>query len=108
MSDPRPAAEARSFVILAALSLLIGGLNLWWTAREVNGANTLARAQCQFDADLGTAPLTVPAGGQPSRLGVTIIADARAAWRQAGCPGHLGPPDPVFARWAATYRLPAS
>jgi len=98
---------ARAIVALFILALLIGGLNFFWTSRQVNEATTRARALCQFDADLGAAPLTVPAGAKASRFGVLIISDARIAWHRAGCPGHLAPPAPSFVKWAAFYHLPA-
>jgi len=103
MSD----TSRRAVVALFVLSLLIGGLNFFWTSRQVNEATTRARALCRFDADLGAAPLTVPAGAKASRFGVLIISDARTAWHRAGCPGRLAPPAPSFIRWARFYHLPA-
>jgi len=103
MSD----ASRRAVVALFILALLIGGLNFFWTSRQVNEATTRARALCQFDADLGAAPLTVPAGAKASRFGVLIISDARTAWHRAGCPGRLAAPAPSFVKWAAYYHLPA-
>lgn len=65
------------------------------------------RAQCRFDADLASAPVTVsPATGMASELGVKIISDGRVAWHQAGCPGMLAAPSRSFARWAKYYHLP--
>lgn len=96
------------FVYLSVLTLVLAGLSLLWTSRQVSTATARARAQCQFDADLGTAPLTAPPGGaRPARFGVLIVSDARTAWRKAGCPGHLPAPGPSFTRWAAFYHLPA-
>ena len=103
MSD----ASRRAVVALFILALLIGGLNFFWTSRQVNEATTRARALCQFDADLGAVPLTVPAGAKASRFGVLIISDARTAWHRAGCPGRLAPPAPSFVKWARFYHLPA-
>ena len=97
----------RAVVALFILSLLIGGLNFFWTSRQVNEATVRAQAQCAFNADLGAAPLTVPAGAKASRFGVLIISDARTAWHRAGCPGRLAPPAPSFIRWARFYHLPA-
>ncbi len=115
MSDPRPGpfspmtrGAARAFVVLSAVTMAVALTGFLWTAAVVNATNARARALCQFDADLGTAPLTLPKGARPSRLGVTIISDARTAWHRAGCPGRLGPPDPSFAKWAAFYKLPVS
>lgn len=121
MSEPRPPlfvlrrpfrpitpGALRAAVFLFVLSLALAALNFLWTANEVNLAAARARAQCQFDADLGGVPLTLPKGASaPSRFGVTIISDARQAFRQAGCTGRLPPPDPVFTRWAKFYKLPA-
>jgi len=103
MSD----TSRRAVVALFILSLLIGGLNFFWTSRQVNEATVRARALCQFDADLGAAPLTVQPGAKASRFGVLIISDARVAWHRAGCPGRLAPPAPSFVKWAAFYHLPA-
>jgi len=103
MSD----AARRAVVALFILSLLIGGLNFFWTSRQVNEATVRAQAQCAFNADIGPVPVTVPASGKPAILGVKIISDARIAWRRAGCPGRLAPPAPSFVRWAAFYHLPA-
>jgi len=96
------------FAYLSILMLLLAGANLLWTSLEVRSADTKAQAQCQFDADLGGAPVTVdPRTGKASLLAVTIISDARTAWRQSGCPGRLAAPSPSFRQWAAHYRLPA-
>ena len=103
MSD----TSRRAVVALFILSLLIGGLNFFWTSRQVNEATVRAQAQCAFNADIGPVPVTVPASGKPAILGVKIISDARIAWRRAGCPGRLAPPAPSFVRWAAFYHLPA-
>lgn len=104
---PITPGASRAVVALFVLAFLLAGLNFFWTSHQVNTANTRAQAQCQFDADLGAAPITPPAGGKPSVLGVTIISDARVAWHRAGCPGRLAPPDPSFVKWAARYKLPA-
>ena len=103
MSD----TSRRAVVALFILSLLIGGLNFFWTSRQVNEATVRAQAQCAFNADLGPVPVTIPASGKPAILGVKIISDARIAWRRAGCPGRLAPPAPSFIRWARFYHLPA-
>ena len=103
MSD----TSRRAVVALFILSLLIGGLNFFWTSRQVNEATVRAQAQCAFNADIGPVPVTVPASGKPAILGVKIISDARIAWRRAGCPGRLAPPAPSFIRWARFYHLPA-
>ena len=104
---PISPGAARAVVFLFVLSLAIGALNFAWTSRVVNAASGRVQALCQFDADLGTAPLTVPKGARASRFGVLIISDARTAWRRTGCPGRLGPPDPSFVKWARYYHLPA-
>jgi hypothetical protein len=104
---PITPGAARAVVFLFVLSLVIGALNFAWTSRVVNAANGRVQALCQFDADLGTAPLTVPKGARASRFGVLIISDARAAWHRTGCRGRLGPPDPSFVKWARYYHLPA-
>jgi len=104
---PISRGAARAVVFLFMLAMLIGAFNFFWTSRVVNAANARARALCQFDADLGTVPLTIPKGARASRFGVLIISDARTAWHRTGCPGRLGPPDPSFVKWARYYHLPA-
>jgi hypothetical protein len=103
-----PRGVLLGFVYLSVLMLLLGAANLLWTSRQVGAANTKTQALCRFDADLGGAPVTAdPKTGKPSLLAVTIVSDARTAWRQTGCAGHLPPPSPSFRQWAAYYRLPA-
>jgi hypothetical protein len=102
-----PRAVRLGFVYLSVLTLLLAGLGLFWTSRQVSEANARAQAQCAFNADLGPVPVTIPASGKPAILGVKIISDARIAWRRAGCPGRLAPPAPSFVRWARFYHLPA-
>jgi hypothetical protein len=99
----------RAFTYLLILIILLTALNLLWTSRQTGEANRRAQAQCRFDADLGGAPAPVAGAttGKPSLLAVTIVSDARVAWHQTGCAGHLDAPSPSFRRWAAYYRLPA-
>lgn len=107
--EPGMSRGARlGFTYLSVLMLALAAANLLWTSRQVGVLNAKTSAQCQFDADLGGAPVTVsPRTGRPAVLAVSIVSDARVAWRQTGCPGALPPPDPSFLRWAAFYRLPA-
>ena len=98
---------ARAFLFLSVLTLLTGALNFYWTSRLAAANTARAHAQCAFDADLAPLPVTAPKTGDPSVLGVKLISDARIAWRRAGCPGRLPPPDPSFVKWARHYRLPA-
>ena len=96
-------------IALLVLVLVMGGGNLLATYLLAGAANAHARAQCKFDADIGGVPVTLAANGKPSRLGVTIVSDARVAWHTAGCPDPaLGPPAPSFAKWARAYRLPVN
>ncbi len=98
----------RGFVYLLVLILVLEGANLVWTSRETGAVNAKAQAQCRFDADVGAAPVGIdPKTGRASQLGVSIVSDARTAWRQSGCAGQLPAPSPSFRQWAAYYRLPA-
>ena len=98
-----------SAVFLFVFSVLLATANLLWSSRQYSQANARTRAQCQFDADIGGAPIAVNvATGKASVLSVTIVSDARVAWHHLGCPGALAPPDPSFAHWAAYYRLPVN
>lgn len=98
----------RAIVILFALMVLLAAANLFFTASEVHGLRAAVLASCAFAADLGGAPVVTAPGGKASRLGVSIVADSRAQWRHLGCPGHLAPAAPSFARWARFYHLPDS
>lgn len=103
-----PRAVLLGFVYLSFLMLALAALNLLWTSRQTDAANAKTQALCRFDADIGGAPLAVnPATGKPSLLSVSIVSDARVAWHQTGCAGHLDAPSPSFRHWAAYYRLPA-
>lgn len=105
---PMTSGAAHAVVFLFILSLAVGALNFFWTSRVVSGANTRARALCQFDAHLGSAPVSLnPSTRKASLLGVQIVSDARVAWRMAGCEGRLPAPDPSFVKWARYYKLPA-
>lgn len=102
------AGARRAVAYLLVLMLLLDAAILVWASRQADDASAQARAQCQFDADLGGAPVTAdPKTGKPSLLAVTVVSDARTAWHQAGCSGQLPGPSPSFRRWAAWYRLPA-
>lgn len=103
-----PRSTRRGFVYLTVLMIVLTTLNLLWTSRQTDAANAKTQALCRFDADIGGAPLAAnPATGKPSLLSVSIVSDARVAWRQTGCAGHLDAPSPSFRHWAAYYRLPA-
>jgi hypothetical protein len=105
---PITAGAVRAVLTLFLITLALFGVSLLFTARAVNSVRQQARAECRFDADLGGAPVAAsPATGKPSLLGVTIVSDARVAWRQLGCTGRLPAADPSFIKWARYYRLPA-
>lgn len=113
---------AYALCVLFVVAIAIGAANLLFTSSQVhhvaatNEKLTQAvaleqqqiRADCGFYGHLSGLPITDPPGpGNPSRLGVQIISDSRASFLGHGCPGHLPPPDPSFAKWAAFYHLPA-
>ncbi len=101
------AGARQAVVFLFVLAFVIGAANLLWTSRQTGSLRSAVMASCKFDADLGAAPVAVsPATGKASLLGVTIVSDARVAWRGLGCPGPLAPPAPSFIRWARYYHLP--
>lgn len=99
-------SSKRAIVTLFALALLVSAANLFFTSSEVGQLRAAVLASCAFAADLGSAPVVTGPSVKASRLGVTIVADSRAQWRKLGCPGHLAPPGPGFAKWARYYRLP--
>jgi hypothetical protein len=101
------AGARRAVVFLFVLAFVIGGINLGVTFRQTGALRSALTASCKFDSDLGAAPVAVnPSTGKASVLGVTIISDARVAWRGLGCTGELGRPAPSFVRWARYYHLP--
>lgn len=96
----------RAFAYLLALMLLISAAGVVIGVREFAALQREIHAGCQFDADLGKAPIVVPGGGKPSVLGVSIVSDSRVAWHHAGCSGQIPAPDPSFVHWARYYHLP--
>lgn len=86
--------------------LLVGAII--YLAVSLVQADSRIAASCRFWADIGAAPIAAPARQDASRLGVSVIADARQAWHGSGCAGVLPPPQPSFVRWAKFYRLPYS
>ena len=92
---------------LVALTLVVGGGNLWASWTEGQGVQHSSASACRFFADLAGLPVTVtPTTKKASLLGVQIVADSRLAWRGLGCPGTLAPPAPSFEQWARYYHLP--
>lgn len=99
----------RGFVYLSLLMLLLSAANLLYTARQTGAADGRSRAQCRFDADLGVAPVALSGQtGRPSLLAVSIVSDARVAWHQLGCSGHLGAPSASFVKWSVYYHRPVN
>lgn len=94
-----------SIVALFALMLAVGAGNLLFTTSQVDQLRTQLQASCAFAADIGSVPL--PDSPTPSKLGVSLVVDSRAQWRELRCPGPL-PEPPGLAKWAAYYRLPGS
>jgi hypothetical protein len=117
-SEPYITAGARraahrlawSLVVLFVVSASLSAGNLLYTTQKVDEANVRARAQCLQNMHISPSPVTVllVSGKPPAKppLGVQIVSDNRVAWRQAGCEGHLPPPDPSFLKWAHFYGLP--
>jgi len=101
--------ERRAYVVLAGLSLLAAALSLLagvhYEGAQLAALRRAVLASCAFAADIGSVP--VPDRPRPSKLGVQLVADSRAQWRELGCPGRL-PVPPGFAHWALVYHLPSS
>jgi len=110
-------------VVLAVVVVVVAGLGTalaagWLSLSGVHrNSAELARQQhslgrqqhslCRQERDVGGLPVAVnPVTGRASLLGVSIVADARTAWRGLRCAGVLPPPDPSFTRWARYYHLP--
>lgn len=92
---------ALPYLIAVVLTLTSIGFTVGYVAQ----LQTQLQAACGFAHDLGGVSL--PASPKPSRLGVSIVADSRAQWRELRCPGTL-PPAPGLAHWAKVYGLPGS
>ena len=105
---PGMTAGARhSFIFLTVLIFLIAGAALIVGVREIGGLQAQIRAECKFDGDIGTFPVTInSATGKASLLGVAIVSDARVAWHGHGCTGQIPAAAPSFIRWARYYHLP--
>lgn len=107
--EPMTRGARHAFITLLVAGLAVAGASPAFTVMYANSTASQLREQvlasCSFAGDLGSAPL--PATPRPSRLGVAIVADARAWWHRNHCPGTL-PPSPGLAHWAAYYHLPAS
>lgn len=100
----------RGLGVLLVLMLVIGAANLIVTGRDVNSLASRTQTVCSFFGDIGTAPVVQETNGQKhtSKLGVTIVVDARTAWYGLNCPGHLAPASVSLTYWARHYhvRLP--
>ena len=107
--EPMTRGARHAFITLLVAGLAVAGASPAFTVMYANSTADALRAQvlasCSFAGDLGSAPL--PATPRPSRLGVAIVADARAWWHRNHCPGTL-PVPPGLAKWAAVYNLPVS
>jgi hypothetical protein len=95
----------RAIVALFVIALALGGAALFAVSAQVGKLQTAVQASCAFAADLGTAPL--PASPKPGKLGVKLVSDSRAQWRELRCPGTL-PPAPGLDKWARVYGLPGN
>jgi hypothetical protein len=89
--------------LIVSQAALIGAMKAQLTRDERR-----ITASCAFQHTLGVAPLSIqPSTGQPTALGVTIIVEARQAFRGQGCPGKLSAPSRSLVHWAAYFHLPA-
>lgn len=80
-----PRSVRSAIVFLFALSVLLAGLNILWTAYVVRGSN---QQRCATVEQLATIPIPRPVAGHESReyaAAVERIYRARAA--ELGCPG---------------------
>jgi hypothetical protein len=66
----------------------------------------LQLTHCQFDFDLGRAPVVTPAGVRPGKLGISIVSDSLVEWHELGCPGPAPVPSKTFRKWARYYHVP--
>ena len=105
----------RGLLYLILLGVVVNAATIILAARGVTGARRVSEenvtrlvAQCRFYGDVGSAPVAVdPATGKVALLAVTIVADARLAWRGLGCRGGQPPPSRSFVKWAAYWDLHA-
>jgi len=97
----------RASAVLSVIMLLFAGIIILYTARTTQRLHQQVQSNCQFDSDIGGAPITVVSPARrPSLLGVKIVSDSRVAFHIAACPGSLAPAAPSFIRWARYYHLP--
>lgn len=125
VTDPASRAQARALayalVVLFITAIAIGGGNFLFTnSQDGKLRSTQAQADrnsaalskevlagCGFYRDSAALPITVSTvTGKAAVTVPKIISDARAAFRQSGCPGMLPPPGPAYVKWAAYYHLP--
>jgi hypothetical protein len=110
-SDQSPAQQRAakrvswSLIILFIVVIGLSGLNLWFTANQVNGAEQRSQAACSFWKDLAIVPVSNAQNGWPSQLAISIVAHSREAYRGFGCPGKLPPPSASFIRGANHYGI---
>jgi hypothetical protein len=81
------------------------GASILYSAHQISQLERQQQASCAFASDVGSVPL--PDSPRPSKLGVSLVTDARAQWRELHCPGALAP-SPGLAKWAAYYHLAGS
>jgi hypothetical protein len=111
---PMTVGARRGLTYIFLLTVILIGGSYWQSSQAQNrlasqqaALRMSVQAQCRFDADLGSAPITLnPATGKASLLGVSIVSDSRVAWHGLGCPGKLAPPSPSFLKWSKFYGLP--
>jgi len=92
------AALSRQHAQIAAQARVIGR-----QAAELARDERRIAAVCGAWHTIGSVPVT---SSDRTVLDVTIITEARQAFRGLGCPGHLPPPSRALLRRAARYRLP--
>jgi hypothetical protein len=95
-----------ALIVLFVAGMLVSGLNLLFTASQVNGVAQRTKAACAFWRDIAAVPLVnIPGKPYPSEFSVTVVAHSRQAFRGFGCPGGLPAPSSSFVDGARIYHL---
>lgn len=97
-----------AFVLLFVIDFALTSAALVFLANQVNSVRRTDASSCSFYRDLSDAPVTSQNGTIPSKLGVTIVSDARLAFIGRKCGELLPAPGAGFVHWAEYYKLPVT
>lgn len=92
------------FVVVAVIA---GAFVIGTQHAQLSRDEKRQQASCSFYAVIGNAPVVpAPNTKKVSRLGVTLVVDARNAFLGQSCPGTaLQPPSATLRHWVVFYNL---